>query len=424
MQRLLLKGVFWRGIYFVSLFVLSVLMSRYYQAPGSGQIFYDITLLAWITLILSFCLEFGMNYFLASQQISASKLAGLAVVWSLAAGSIGYFLLNLISKRYMANSWNITLFRLSTIYIVGNLFITFFSALFYAVKNFVVPNVVLIVVNVFLIWLIPKNTLLHLDQDHFLTIYLYSFLVQGIFLLILFLFSYVKSLNIKIPTILEMKMLLSMSTWALFTNALSMVLYRADYWFVHHYCSPLELGNYIQASKMGQVFLMVPAVVSTTIFPMTASKMLNAPVKDIQQVSRNLVFFSLPPAILLMLMGKWLFPLVFGESFELMHIPFALLTPGIIAFCVICPITSYFGGIKMLHANFLSLLASVVLVLLLNLLFVPKFGIQAAAIISSVGYIFYAACLLWFFNKKHKISSGDFLLIRGSDLYWVREMFS
>ena len=240
LQRLVLRGIFWRGVYFATLLVLSVLMSRYYLAPGSGQIFYTITLLAWVSLILSFCMEVGMNYFLASQQISASKLTGLAILWALAAGAVSYLLFSLLSKKHTFSGSNIILFKFSSVYIIGNLFITFFSALFNALKKLIIPNIVMIISNVILIFLVPKKPLLDINQDLFINIYLFSFLIQGIFLFILFLINNVREFKVSLPNIAEMKLLMEFSTWAFFTNALTMLLYRIDYWFVHHYCGALN----------------------------------------------------------------------------------------------------------------------------------------------------------------------------------------
>ena len=132
MRALLLKGILWRGIYFISLFALNLLMSRHYQAAGSGSIFYNLTLLAWLTLALSFCLEFGMNYYLASGKISAPALNGFALIWTFGASIISYFVLKLFDIKINLDGFNLPFVNYSVIYIAGNLLISYYSAFFYA----------------------------------------------------------------------------------------------------------------------------------------------------------------------------------------------------------------------------------------------------------------------------------------------------
>jgi O-antigen/teichoic acid export membrane protein len=422
LKQLLLKNILWRGIYLITLFVLTLLISRYYMAAGSGMIYYNLTLLAWFILVVSYCLEYGMSYSLASGKISASNLTGLSLIWSVVSGILAFFMVGLLKKTSFIRASDISFFQISVFYVTGNLLITYFSALFYAIKDFVTPNVCQIINNCVLIFLIPKKPLGIIIQDHFINIYFLSFFLLGILLFLLFFVKGFTGLKIGLPDQAGIRMLLGLSTWAFFTNALSMLLYRVDYVFVKQYCNPLELGNYIQASKISQIFLVLPAVISATIFPMTAGGMLTNPVKIIQSLSRNLFFFTLTPAIVLIVTGDWLFPYVFGESFSLMYTPFTIMLPGILSFCVICPITAYYGGVKVLYVNFISLSISLIFVVVSDWLLVPLFGIRAAAIVSSLGYMGYAVCLIWFFNKDHKFLIQDFFTIRKTDFNWIQNL--
>jgi len=247
--------------------------------------------------------------------------------------------------------------------------------------------------------------------------------VQGLALFVIFIIKGLSQFKIELPGRSDVKLLLRISVWAFFTNGLTLVLYRLDYWFVNHYCTPGNLGNYIQASKIGQVFLVIPAIISTTTFPIIASGMLNSPVKNIQSLTRSLLLLSSIPALILIFTGRWLFPYILGNSFEFMYTPFVLLIPGLLAFSVICPITAYFGGRKILHVNFISNIIAVFIVAGLDFLTIPKFGIIAAAIVSSLGYLIYAGCLIWFFNRYHSIRLANFFLVRSSDFYWVKKLF-
>jgi O-antigen/teichoic acid export membrane protein len=398
-------------------------MSRHYQATGSGLIYYSITVLSWVILCLSFCLETAMNYYLASGMISAGKLTGLALVWTAGAAILSYFILCwVLPKSFMPLPSSFL--YLFICFIAGNLLISFFTALFYALKDFVWPNLLSICFTCALILIIPFMPAGPLTHDHFIRVYFSSFFIQGLLFFALFGGKYVPRIRIEFPSWASITLLLNFSAWAFVTNGLTMVLCRIDYWFVNQYCSSLELGNYIQASKIGQVFLVLPAVVSSAIFPLTASGMLPYPAKNIESLSRSLLFFSSVPAVGLLCSGKWVFPFIFGHSFAAMYIPFALLTPGILAFCVISPITAYYGGRRILHVNFFSLVIAVTCMVALDAVFVPRYGIRAAALVTSLCYMIYCTCLLGFYKKDHDVAVANFFVIRKSDFEWVKKVFS
>ena len=420
MKKLIVKGLFWRFVYFISLFVLNILMSRYYLAPGSGQIYYNITLLAWLILILSFSLEVGMNYYLASNQIAAGELTGFALLWSFLAGLVSFIFLKIFIHKVLLTVPGFSFWYIYLAYIIGNLLISFFSALFYASKNFVISNIILSISNCILIIIIPKHALSNLRDGWFIFAYFSLFLISGIGLFALFYLKNESARKIRIPGLTKLKMLFKISLWAFVTNALTMVLYRVDYWYVKNSCSASELGNYIQASKVGQIFLLMPSVASVTIFSITASGLLINAVENIQSLARSLFYIACVPAIALLIFGKWIFPLLFGVSFELMYIPFSLLLPGILAFCLIAPITSYYGGKKILHVNLISIIISVFFVIVSDALAVPKFGFKAAAVVSSLGYLIYAVCLLVFFKKHHQVSLKNFFTLQLSDFDWLK----
>ncbi|MFI4963523.1 MAG: lipopolysaccharide biosynthesis protein, partial [Legionellales bacterium] len=371
--RLLLKGIIYRLIYYVSVFTLTVLMSRHYQAASSGSIYYSITILSWIILCLSFCIETAMNYYLASGLISPGKLTSVALVWTAGATVLSYCIFHWILPKSLI-SLPLSFLYLFIMFIAGNLLISFFSALFYALKDFVSPNLLSFCFACTLILIIPQKPPGPLAQDQFIRMYFISFLIQGILFILLFVLRYVPRMRIEFPSLGSLEMLLSFSTWAFVTNGLTMVLCRIDYWFVNQYCNASDLGNYIQASKVGQLLLVLPAVVSAAIFPMTASGMLPYPAKNIGSLARSLLLVSVILACSLVVAGNWIFPIVFGPSFSAMSLPFALMTPGLLAFCVISPVTSYYGGRKILHVNLISLVAAVTCMVALDALLVPGYG--------------------------------------------------
>ena len=56
-KQSVMQHIFWRGLYFLSVFILNILISRYFKAEGSGWIFYTINNLSLLLLIAGLSLE-------------------------------------------------------------------------------------------------------------------------------------------------------------------------------------------------------------------------------------------------------------------------------------------------------------------------------------------------------------------------------
>src|SRR6202042_3662537 len=96
--------------------------------------------------------------------------------------------------------------------------------------------------------------------------------LQGVTTAMIFFFQ-----NISIPAVgflskAELRKLLRYSLFALASNIIFFLVYRVDYWFVKRFCSDNELGNYIQVSKIVQLFLILPLTIASIVFPYTAGE--------------------------------------------------------------------------------------------------------------------------------------------------------
>ncbi|MEJ7681191.1 MAG: oligosaccharide flippase family protein [Segetibacter sp.] len=72
------------------------------------------------------------------------------------------------------------------------------------------------------------------------------------------------------PAFINIRLLIRYALVALAANVIFFLVYRVDYWFVKKYCTLQELGNYIQVSKLGQMLLIIPTIISSVVLPQTA----------------------------------------------------------------------------------------------------------------------------------------------------------
>lgn len=417
-RRLIYQSLLWRGVYLISLFLLNVLLSRLFGAAGCGWIFYLSSIYAFFILLCSFSLETSIGFYHANRRIPVSNIFALTVVWTLIAGLSTWVLAGVLFKEY--NEWvpKTQFVWIGVSFVTGNLLISFFTALFYAEKKPALPNLILSAVNVLLIVaaLVCYYAVSVRDTLFFINIYFHSFLAAG--LLIAIVFAWRRGISaLKWPSATDLKHLLRYSSMAFAANLISFVLFRVDYFFVNRYCDEDSLGNYIQVSKIVQLFFVMPGILASAVFPLTASGQRSQVNSYLPVLSRAIMLVSGVGCVGLGLAGKWLFPAIFGESFDSMYLPFLLMVPGLLAICLIYPMTSYYAGKDRIGENIKGSLIATVFLIIGDLLVVPYFGINGAALICSLSYLLYGGYMINRFRKEYRVAAGDFFIVRKSDLY-------
>ncbi len=425
LAKALSASILWRGIYFLSVMLLNILVARHFQSDGSGNIYYIINIFAFVLILISLCLETPMGYYLSQKKMNETQLSILSIGWSLIVMIPVYFLIRFFSGT-KGIPFEPAAFRvLATVFLSGNLLISFFVALFYAKMDFKWPNILLVSVNLILIILVPNNIVVqkYLSNSSYIILYFSGFLIQGVLLAFGFVTKYAKWKDVYL---VPKDLLLPFFSFALITfvtNAMTFLMYRIDFWFVHKYCSASDLGNYIQACKLEQLFFILPSILAGVVFPMTAAGRKEEINKKMQLLSRGLIVIYSIACIFLGLTGYWLFPFVFGSTFTSMFLPFVFLMPAILSYSVVHLLAAYYGGKKVVSVNFWGNVITLVLIITGDILFIPLFGIKGAAIVSSAGYICYMSYMLFAHSREYKSRFSDFLLFKRSDGQLFYKMF-
>lgn len=395
-----------RGLFALSNILVTILLARLLGPAESGRLFYLLNNFAIAALAGSFCLETGMTYYVSKKEIAPKGLSAFILTWSFTGGLLSYLIFQWIFHLPNSDPWNADHAAYAWIFITGTLMTTYYTALFYAQQQFLFPLLLPAGTNLLLmaLYYLSASFSTHSVQHLLLPAYICSALINGIGSSVLFHRYFKMPLSFILPDKESLKKIWAFSRMALLTNILSFFALRIDYWILDAYSgrsvTPDSLGNYIQVSKLYQAFLLMPTILATVIFPMTASGDTVNMRKKVLVLFRWVLACTAAVVFLLGITGHWLFPLVFGEQYIYMHTCYLASMAGIISLSLISILAAYFSGTNQLKYNLGGSLLAFSLVTLFNFILVPQMGINGAAWADSIGYFGYLCFLLYFFRKK------------------------
>ncbi|HXB44087.1 MAG TPA: polysaccharide biosynthesis C-terminal domain-containing protein [Puia sp.] len=405
-KKYLIQNFISRFCFLASTFLVNILFANLLSASGSGALYYTINNFSVITLLASLSLESGITYFLSKKEIDDKELATLSLLWSLTASILVTALLLFLRDNYFAaTKYNTPAYSL--LFISGSLLTTYYSGLFFARQNFILPQLIPAVSNFCIVFVggwfffITKEKS---DADHIIAIYFAGFIASGLALCTIYHAKFFSGIALRVPTKNNIKKLLHYSIFALFTNIIAFLAYRIDYWILKAFSpaiiSDSALGNYIQVSKLVQLFLFVPTIVATIVFPTSAAGVNLDFHKQFRKMIQRAFLLNVIGCGFVLIAGKWMFTFLFGMSFSLMYMCFVFSIPAILAITVVRILASYFAGTNRIKYNLAGSLIALVVIIFLNLLLIPLMGINGAALADSAGYISYMVFLLILFSKK------------------------
>jgi O-antigen/teichoic acid export membrane protein len=419
------QHILWRGLYFFSILLINIGIARYFAAEKSGQIFYIVNNLALVILLVSISLESGAGYYIANGTMEAPAIARFCLIWAGVASMIAiagwWAVLYITHSVYLTQ----TGFLLSSfLFILGVLLTSYFTALFYANKEFALPNKILLFANILLIGILLTGTNNRIMSGWFIRIYFAVYFLQGLLLSWFFFRKHSSAGKPLKPASTVLKKIFQYSIAALLANVMYFLVNRVDYWFVQHYCTASDLGNYIQASKLGQMLLILPSILGSTLFPIFSAKNKTGIIPDFFPVMRILFWINMILCSLILCSGWFVFPLVFGPSYYNMYLLFLLLVPGLLSFTLNYPLAAWFSAANRIQVNILGAVFAFIVICAGDFLLLPRYGIYLAPVISSAGYVSFYCFTVFMYRKENPITFKDFLIIRKSDMTRIRQFLT
>ena len=199
------------------------------------------------------------------------------------------------------------------------------------------------------------------------------------------------------------------------TTIFALLILRVDLYMVNFFKGMTEAGFYSLASTFGDVFLILPFSIVTVIFPkINAESKLKK--ESIAKYSRISLFLVLLMAIGSLLFIRPMIGLLYGQVFLTSVKPIILLLPGLIAWAVATVLGKYFFSTGYPFKLTICWFLVVVFNVILNFIYIPQYGMVAAALSSTVSYILALGFHYYFFNKESGLGFYDVFVPRKAEI--------
>lgn len=209
---------------------------------------------------------------------------------------------------------------------------------------------------------------------------------------------------------------LSFGVKSYFANLLNLFNYRLDSFLVNYYSGPGNVGLYSVSVSAAELIWYMPNAISSALFPKSSTLERQQAAKLTALACRQTLLVSSLLTLLFALAGPLFIPFIYGVAFQDSVPAFLWLLPGIFSLSLSKIISANLSGAgKPQYATYTSGITLGVTIGL-DVALIPYFGINGAAIASSIAYIASAILAVSWFYKETQIPWKEVIFPKITDL--------
>ena len=378
-------------------FFINVLIVRLIGINKSGSYFNELYVINFIAFMFSIGLDYSAIAWISKYKNIENTIHTILLKHAV------FFSIFLIILFYAWSFFNRQFLNqpiiLISLFCVGNLFIILFQGLLTANKNFNTQNVILLSTNcIFLFFLIFLKIFNNqeLNKTIFVFIgYAFLFFFQGILMMI---FSFKRKTLIN-NNDFQLSPFYKNGLIMMLSSLIYLCFIRIDNFFVEKYTNSITLSNYVQCGKIGQYFIYLPSIITSTLLPYISSQEVAKDYDSWKKIFNPFFKILIIASILILFLGKYLYPLLFGSEFTEMNTYMVILIPGFMGLSLLTLFNSIYIGKGNIKKILIGDAIGLTLVFSLDVFFIPNNGAIGAAIVSSTAYMI-VAFYLWYDLKN------------------------
>lgn len=422
----ILAGSIWAlsgrvGATFLAL-LFSIVVARSYGAEVLGIIsvvqallmmVVTITVLGFDTSLLRLIPEYMAKHSVASAILLYRKAMYVVVISSLCSGSVLYFFADLIAINLFNNS------NLSYYFKCLSFFVLFKSLLqvkiqvmrsFGMIRAFSVMQILPYMFSIALLLIFDFFNISELN-----VIYSVLFGYCCAWIVATFVVEYFswRKINYKISKkSIKFIELISLSLPMLMTSSMIFVVGQAGVLVMGIYCSGAEVGYFDVAVKFSSVFSFVLFAVNSVVAPRISELFHKNKIEELFNMARmatKIIFYTTLPVLLFyVIFGRLFISVAYGKSFDPVFVPMLILAGGQF-FNSISGSTGIFlnmTGNQLVYRNIMFCAA--ILNLILNFIFIPKYGALGASFVASFTIVFWNVAILVYMKINFQRTTAYF----------------
>jgi stage V sporulation protein B len=208
---------------------------------------------------------------------------------------------------------------------------------------------------------------------------------------------------------------------AQFANIIQRLNYRLDVFILNFYLPIDQVGIYGIAVVLGETLWGVSGSIATIVFPVVSSSTdKKALVTFTNQVTRVSLTLIIGFSIGLALVSKPLIIFWFGQEFAAATGALIWLLPGIAIFSVSNILANFLAGVGLVEKNIYSSIVSGIVTVVLDIILIPRIGINGASIATSLSYIVFTLMTIAFYVRYTQARWVDLVFIKGTDISMIK----
>lgn len=256
-------------------------------------------------------------------------------------------------------------------------------------------------------------TIVYVFFEQYIILSFFIIALHDLLLIILYFFKLRIMPNIFAIDILFIKKAILFGIFPMLTSVFSVMNYNFDMIILKGMVDVSYIGLYSTGVVLAEYLWMIPDIFKEVMFKKSAREDAVEDVKFSVRVSTVLIIFVM---IFTILFGKTILSILFGQEFIPAYNVTVILILGVpmmMYYKIIAPLFIADGKTKM---NFYTLLASVILNIILNFIFIPYMGIVGSALASVLSYTVCGLIFLRRFQLDYKVKLREIIWINKSDI--------
>ncbi len=378
--------------------IIAILLSRFLGATGRGEQSLLITLITFIIIVNSMVGASAIAFLIP--RYSFHSLIFPSYIWVLLVSILGIVFLppfQLVPAGYLSHVCLLSF--ILGVYTV-NVSVLISKERIAAANLLSIVQSAAIILFLLFFFLIRKEKNIDAYMESLYAGYLIS-MILSLFMIRNYFRGYHKTSFVLMFEALKKLFVLGFyNQMAVLTQMLS---FRISYYILNQHYGTGSVGLYANAITVAESVW----IIGRSMAMVQYSKIVNSPDPQfsLQLTYRILRDCLVVSSVLLFLMAfipDAVYGFVFGKEFTALQSLIRILAPGILFFAGVLIISNYFSGTGRHYVNAIASSAGLAVTLLLGFVFIPIYGLHAAAVTASISYGITALITLIFLIKDRK----------------------